>query len=63
MKYGKVIAAYNSETQRNGAPWPHDRLERWILAWLQTKAEHGYMWSEWAAAAEAAEAVKAWYEG
>lgn len=50
-----------SKQQRNGVDWPKDPLERWILAWLQTKAEHGYRWSEWSAASEAKEAAYAYF--
>lgn len=47
---------------RNGVPWPKDPLEKWILGWLQLKAEHGYRWPEWSVASEAAQAVKQYYK-
>lgn len=48
--------------QRNGKSWPKDPLEKYILAWLQQKAEHGYAWSEWAVAEEAANAAYDYFQ-
>lgn len=57
----RVHSKLMNAKQRNGQDWPKDPLERWILAWLQIKAEHGYRWSEWAVADETKEACYAYF--
>lgn len=62
VEFNTRLYKYLAESSpRNGGSWPKDPLEKWILGWLQLKAEHGYRWSEWSVASEAAEAVRQYY--
>jgi len=49
-------------TAMNGVQWPKDPLEKWILGWLEMKANHSYTWPRWAAAEEVREAVYSYFE-
>lgn len=46
------------DKQKNGLDWPKDPIERAILERLELKSSHEYMWPRWAAAHEAAQAVR-----
>lgn len=49
-------------TARNGVRWPARPLERWVLAWLECKADDFYTWPRWAVAEEATNATYAYYQ-
>jgi len=58
----RVKAHCAEPTGYNGVPWPPRPLEKWVLAWLECKAEHTYRWPRWAVAQEVTDATYAYHE-
>ncbi len=58
----KVKYHATQPTAKSGIAWPARPLERWVLAWLECKAENSYQWPRWAVAQEVTDATYAYYE-
>ncbi len=58
----KVREHARQPTARNGVAWPERHLERWVLAWLECRADDGYQWPRWAVAQEVTDATFAFYQ-
>lgn len=58
----RVEDHFAEPTARHGIAWPKRPLERWVLAWLECKADHFYQWPRWAVAEEVTDATYAFYE-